>query len=50
MKMNIEVYLILLEWRNRMITYLETRQEDGLSDGDKLITGLLPVKRRGIHE
>lgn len=40
----------LLEWRNRMITYLETRQEDGLSDGDKLITGLLPVKRRGIHE
>lgn len=33
-------------WRQRMIDYLATRKQDGLSDGHELITGLLPLVRK----
>lgn len=36
----------LEKWRRRMIDYLATRSEDGLSDGEKLMTGLLPAYRK----
>lgn len=33
-------------WRGRMIDYLATRPQDGLSDGEKLIAGLVPAYRK----
>lgn len=39
---------ILKIWRKRMIDYLATREEDGLSDGEKLISGLVPAYRKWV--
>ena len=42
-----EAYKLEIEkWRKRMVNYLATRPEDGLSDGIALKTGLLPVYRK----